>query len=73
MGGKNQKRKFNENVGANERCELNGNLIDPILRTLRLLSGNIEKYFPSPDISLDWLRDLFVLSACKLVNLKITE
>lgn len=57
-----------------KNCELDNNLNKLILESLTLLETNIEKYFPSLDISsLDWVRNPFVLNACQLTNLNITE
>jgi hypothetical protein len=53
---------------------LNKNLVNFILQNLLLLSKNIRNYFLSLDVSsLDWVRDLFVLSAFESAELAVAE
>jgi hypothetical protein len=55
-------------------CTLDKNLVDLILQNLSLMSKNCEKYFPSFDVSsLDWVRDLFVLSTFESAELTVAE
>ncbi|XP_063785805.1 zinc finger BED domain-containing protein 5-like [Pseudophryne corroboree] len=55
-------------------CRLDKNLVNLILQSLLLLSNNIDKYFPSLDISsLDWVRDPFVPSAYASAALSVAE
>jgi hypothetical protein len=56
-------------------CRLDKNLVDLTLQSLLLLGKNNENYFPSLDVSssLDFVRDLFVLSAFESAELIVAE
>jgi hypothetical protein len=57
-----------------KNSRLDRNLSNLILQSMSLLSKNTEKYFPSLGIfSLNWVRDLFVLSGFKSAELTIAE
>jgi hypothetical protein len=57
-----------------ESCRLDKNIVDLILQSVSLLIKNIEKYFPSLDVSsLDWARDPFALRALDSAELTVAE
>ena len=55
-------------------CRLSKDFVNLILQTLLLLSKNIEKYFPLLDVSsLDWVRDLFTINACRSAKFTVSK
>jgi hypothetical protein len=70
----NKKEKKVEIFELTKSCRLDKSLVDVILQNLPLLRKNTEKYFPSPEVSsLDWARDLFLLSAFGLAEVTVEE
>jgi hypothetical protein len=58
-----------------ESCGLDKSIVDSILLSLSVLNKEIEKYSPSLDVlvSLDWVRDSFVLSVFESAELTVAE
>ena len=55
-------------------CRLGKDFVNLILQTLSLLGKNVEKYFPSLDVSsLDWVRDPFTINACGTAKFTVSE
>ena len=65
MGDRIRKENKVEMFQLTKDCRLGKDFVNLILQTLSLLSKNVEKYFPSLDVSsLDWVRDPFTINAC---------